>query len=161
MNERHQREGASSNTQAGKDFELAAQMFFKTKENLPLMRGISMWLGVGEQKKKHDFDLGCKKQKIIVECKSHTWVPSGVPSAKMTKWNEAMYYFAIAPKGHRKIMFVLRDYNRKKKETLAEYYLRTYFHLVPADVEFWEYDEKTACATRIREATASCRLRRC
>ena len=28
-----------------------------------------------------------------------------MPSAKMTVWNEAMYYFHIAPKQYRKIMF--------------------------------------------------------
>ncbi len=38
-------------------------------------------------------------------------------------------------------MFVLYDYSEKRKETLAQYYLRTYKHLVPKDVEFWEYKE--------------------
>jgi hypothetical protein len=38
-------------------------------------------------------------------------------------------------------MFALYDYSEKRKETLAQYYLRTYKHLVPKDVEFWEYKE--------------------
>ncbi len=46
-------------------------------------------------------------------------------------------------------MFVLRDYSEKRKETLAEYYLRTHRHLVPNDVEFREYDEKKANAIKL------------
>lgn len=52
-----------------------------------------------------------------------------------------MYYFVASPNNFRKIMFVLYDYSEKRKETLAQYYLRTYKHLVPKDVEFWEYKE--------------------
>jgi len=162
MNDRYQRKGVSSNAQAGKDFENDAQRFFKSRKGLLLVPKFKMHVGVGEQKKEHAFDLGCGNPKVIVECKSHKWTESGnTPSAKMTQWNEAMYYFAIAPKGYQKIMFVLHDFHQRKSETLAAYYLRTYFHLVPDDVEFWEYDEKTACATQIREAKAGCRLRRC
>ena len=61
----------------------------------------------------------------------------------MTVWNEAMYYFQLAPKDFRKILFVLQHYNPKKKETLVEYYSRTYAHLIPSGVEIWEYDEET------------------
>ena len=38
-------------------------------------------------------------------------------------------------------MFVLRDYSVKRSETLAEYYIRTHSHLIPPDVEMWEFDE--------------------
>ena len=57
-----------------------------------------------------------------------------------------MYYFLAAPKNYRKIMFVLRDFSKKRKETLARYYIRTYNHMIPSDVEFWEYDESTGKA---------------
>ncbi len=84
------------------------------------------------------FDLGNLTQKIIVECKSHKWTTGeNIPSAKLTVWNEAMYYFVAAPKGFRKIMFVLRDYSSKRNKTLAEYYVQTYSHLIPKDVELW------------------------
>jgi hypothetical protein len=148
MNHPFQRVGAHSNTQAGKDFELAAQAFFLS-EGWSLDRDIKIPVGVEALKKNHAFDLGCLKQKIIVECKSHTWTSGGnVPSAKLTVWNEAMYYFLAAPAGYRKIMFVLRDLSEKRGETLAEYYLRTYRHLVPSDVEFWEYNESNATAVQ-------------
>src|SRR5690606_11409434 len=81
-------------------------------------------------------------EKIIVECKSHKWTSSGkVPSAKLTVWNEAMYYFHLAPEGYRKVLFILRDFSENRGETLGEYYIRAYGHLIPEDVEIMEYDE--------------------
>ena len=41
-----------------------------------------------------------------------------------------------------KFFFVRKDYSAKRKETLAEYYIRTKSHLIPTDVEVWEFDEK-------------------
>ena len=126
-----------------------AQSFF---EGMGLTLGLNLKapVGIGKAKKDHSFDLGCDQKKTLVECKSHKWTTGGnVPSAKLTVWNEAMYYFFAAPDGYRKIMFVLRDYSERRGETLAEYYLRTYGHLVPGDVEFWEYDEVTKNAVQL------------
>ncbi|MDO6453946.1 hypothetical protein Q4490_10260 [Neptunomonas phycophila] len=149
MSKPFQRIGSLSNAQAGKDFELAAQAFFQS-QGLELDRDVNIMVGIESQTKNHAFDLGCLSQKVLVECKSHKWTSGGnVPSAKLTVWNEAMYYFVAAPKGYRKIMFVLRDHSQKRGETLAEYYLRTYSHLVPSDVEFWEYDESTSKAVQV------------
>lgn len=39
-------------------------------------------------------------------------------------------------------MFVLRSYNQKRNESLAEYYIKTYSHLIPEDVEIWECNEE-------------------
>lgn len=61
-----------------------------------------------------------------------------------------MYYFFALPCGYRKIMLVLRDFSAKRNETLVQYYLRTYQHLIPDDVEFWEYDEITKCANQVQ-----------
>ena len=60
-----------------------------------------------------------------------------------------MYYFLASPTGYRKIMFVLRDYNEKRNETLAEYYVRTYKHLIPENVELWEFDELEMSAIQL------------
>lgn len=46
-------------------------------------------------------------------------------------------------------MFVLRDYSEKRKETLAEYYIRTYQHLIPKGVELWEFDEDNHTAVQL------------
>jgi len=150
MNKPFQRLGSKSNSHAGNEFELSTQSFFES-QGVSLNRNLKIPVGVGRSKKKHAFDLGCEDQHIIVECKSHRWTtPSdNVPSAKLTVWNEAMYYFLLAPSNFRKIMFVLKDYSEKRNETLAQYYLRQYEHLVPNDVEFWEYDECLKTATKI------------
>jgi hypothetical protein len=149
MDKPFQRKGASSNSQVGLDFEVIAKQFFATT-GLHLESKTAVNVGVNGTKE-HKFDLGCNKQRVLVECKSSTWTESdNVPSAKMTDWNQAMYFFLAAPSGYRKIFFVLRHYSARRKETLAEYYLRTNHHLIPEDVEFWEYCNLKRTAKRIR-----------
>jgi hypothetical protein len=145
-----QRNGSISNAHVGKDFESKAKTFFAT-QGVILDKNISIEIGIEGKKKAHNFDLGNPISKIIVECKSHTWTESeNIPSAKITTWNQAMYYFYAAPKGYRKIFIVLKHYSKKHKQTLAAYYLRLNDHLIPSDVEFWEYDEDTKTAQRIK-----------
>lgn len=128
---------------------IAKGFFFR--QGLRLHPGHSVEIGVGSIKKQHAFDLGCSEHKVIVECKSHRWTAGhNVPSAKLTVWNEAMYYFLISPTTYRKIMFVLKDLRRGDGESLASYYLRMHTHLIPAGVEFWEYDVATGVASRVR-----------
>jgi hypothetical protein len=106
-------------------------------------------VGVGSQKKQHRFDLGAENPAMLVECKSHTWTQGGnMPSAKLTVWNEAMYYFHVAPKQYRKIFFVLK--HMRKEVSLAAYYLANYYHLIPEDVEIWEYCTVDQAGRRIR-----------
>ena len=149
MNKPFQRKGSKSNTHVGSEFEKLACAFFKTR-GLLLEKNISVDIGING-KKAHSFDLGNREKKILVECKSHTWTEGGnVPSAKITTWDQAMYYFHATPPGYQKIFFVLRSFSPKRNETLAEYYLRTKSHLIPADVEIWEFDEDTAKGNRIK-----------
>lgn len=139
-----QRVDAISNAHVGRDFEEVAYVYF-TGQNYKIIKDVALPIGL-EQKKNHRFDLGSPshaEDKIIIECKSHRWTSGdNVPSAKLTVWNEAMYYFHLAPAGYRKIFFILRDYSNKRNETLGEYYIRTYGHLIPSDVEIMEYDEE-------------------
>lgn len=138
----HQRADSASNAHVGKDFENTARGFFARRDT-ELEKDFSLPVGVGKKKKDRRFDLGSESLQVIVECKSHRWTKGDyVPSAKMTVWNEAMYYFHLAPENYQKILFVLRHYNPKKEETLVEYYSRTYGHLIPNGVEIWEYDEE-------------------
>ena len=149
MNKPFQRIGSKSNAQVGREFEVAAKQFFGS-QNLELQPNFKIDVGVSMFTKAHAFDLGFETKKILVECKSHRWTSgANVPSAKLTVWNEAMLYFVAAPLEYRKIMFVLRDYCPKRKETLAGYYLRTYSHLIPSAVEFWEYDDSKRIAMHI------------
>ena len=134
-----QRLGSTSNSQVGRDFEIAAQDYFR-KKGISLQRGHSVQIGVS-RKKNRKFDLGSDDPPVLVECKSHTWTSSGnVPSAKITVWNEAMYLFLLAPMRFQKVLFVLRDFNERRSESLAEHYVRNYSHLIPDNVEIWEYD---------------------
>ena len=149
MDKPFQRKGWKNNTAVGNDFEAKAKRFFAA-DGLHLESNATVEIGVNG-KKSHGFDLGCLTQKVLVECKSHTWTAGrNVPSAKMTTWDQAMYFFFAGSSGYRKVFFVLRDYCARRKETLAEYYIRTHYHLVPKDVEFWEYDEAKSTARRVR-----------
>ena len=137
MDRPFQRKGAKSNAHVGRDFELRIQDFF-ARRGLSLTRAVAVPIGINV-KKSHAFDLGNANEKVLVECKAHTWTEGGnVPSAKLTVWNEAMFFFYAAPPGYRKILIVLRDFSTRRTETLSEYYVRTYSHLIPSDVEVWE-----------------------
>lgn len=142
------RSSAANRARLGRAFEDLALNFFYA-------RGVSLWadflvpIGVAARKKTHRFDLGSEDPAVIVECKAHTWTLGGnMPSAKMTVWNEAMYYFHVAPKRYRKILFVLK--HLRGDESLAAYYLRAYEHLIPDGVELWEYDPDANAAERLR-----------
>jgi hypothetical protein len=145
-----QRIGAISNAHVGSDFERLASSYFLS-QGIILEPNHKELLGIGDKKKYHSFDLGSHTQKIIVECKSHRWtVGSKVPSAKLTVWNEAMYYFHLVQNDYRKIMFVLKHECTARSMTLATYYLKTFSHLIPDGVEFWEYDENSNLAYKLR-----------
>ena len=140
-----QREGSESNSHVGRKFEAAAQKYW-SQEGISLENDYSVQIGFS-RKKGHKFDLGSDEPPVLVECKDHKWTESGnVPSGKFHAWNEAMYYFHLAPEKFRKILFVRRDFSAKQKESLAEYYVRTRGHLIPEDVEIWEYDERKSTA---------------
>ena len=144
-----QRIGSTSNSQVGRDFEGAARDYFR-QTGVALQKGYSVQVGVSS-KKERQFDLGSDNPPVLVECKSHKWTSGdNVPSAKITVWNETMYYFLLAPKEFRKVLFVLRDFSDKRRETLAQYYVRNYGHMIPDDVEILEYDELKSEAVRLR-----------
>jgi hypothetical protein len=142
------RVGAAHNAGVGRLFEEAARNFFLSREGILLVPNFPVDVGVSDRKKKHRFDLGSAGPPVLVECKSHTWTQTGnMPSAKMTVWNEAMYYFHIAPPKFRKIMFVLK--NDRRGLSLASYYLHTHGHMIPDGVEVWEFDAGTAIGERL------------
>ena len=142
-----QRIGSISNAHVGREFELLAQEELK-KLGVLVELNFPVEIGISNSKKCHNFDLGSEKPAVLVECKSHRWTSGkNVPSAKLTVWNEAMYYFFLAPTTFRKIFFVLRDVRRN--ESLAEYYVRQYGHLIPQNIEFWEYDPTNETTAKV------------
>jgi len=149
----HQRIGAISNAHAGREFEALARHYFSSHERLDLQPSFPVPLGHGSATKIHKFDFGSEKPPVLVECKSHNWTVTGnMPSAKVTVWNEAMYYFHLAPKHFRKVLFVLEARHRLQSQSLAEFYVRTHGHLVPPGVEILEYNPKTKDARNIAAA---------
>ncbi len=155
MTNNFQREGSVSNAQVGRAFEDAA-MDVLAERGLKVRQKYFVEVGVSNFKKHHEFDLGADHPPTIVECKSHRWTKGGnVPSAKLTIWNEAMYYFACSPPKFRKIFFVLKDVQDKTGETLSEYYIKRYCHLIPIGVEIWEFDEQKNEAEIVYKASLS------
>jgi hypothetical protein len=144
-----QRKGAISNSHVGREFEENVKTFFAT-QGVQLIQSIMVPIGF-HGRKTHYFDLGNYEDKILIECKAHTWTEGGnVPSAKITTWNQAMYFFHVAPRGFRRMLVVLKSFSHRRRETLAEYYIRTNWHLIPKNVEVWEYDMDNHTATRLK-----------
>ena len=149
MDNNFQRIGSVSNAHVGSAFETRIREFFLAR-GLDLTLNHVVAVGVGTRKKNRNFDLGSENPAVLVECKSHKWTSGGnIPSAKVTVWNESMYYFHLAPSHYRKIFCVLKDHNARRSETLAAYYLRNYSHLIPDGIEIWEFDEATQSSDQI------------
>lgn len=130
--------GNSDNPAKGAAFELLVQEWL-TRQGLLTSRDFAVLVGARSERRPHKFDLGSNTPAVLVECKCHTWTARGnTPSAKLSVWNEAMYYFACAPRDYRKMFFVLRSL--RNHESLAEHYIRRYGHLIPVGVEIWEFD---------------------
>ena len=149
MADNFQRIGSVSNAHVGRDFETTA-IGALADAGIVVTKNYPVEIGVAATKKRRQFDLGSDSPLTIVECKSHRWTASAkVPSAKLTVWNEAMYYFSCAPSEFRKILFVLRDVRATTSETLSDYYVRTFGHMIPPGVEIWEFDESTGQAKAV------------
>lgn len=126
-----QRKGNKANAIIGSDFEAVVMKQFEPYVK-NLQRPFKIPIGL-TSKKQHAFDFG--NDEILVECKSHTWTESGiVPSGKLHNWNTAMYLFHLAPKKYKKFFCVEMSFDQEKCETLLEYYIRNYGHLIPKDV---------------------------
>src|SRR5262245_49276337 len=123
----------SDNPAKGASFERSVRAFF-ARQGLTVQRRYTVEVGVNAHRKPHQFDLGCASPATLIECKSHTWTEGGnAPSAKLSVWNEAMYYFLAAPPQYRKIFAILQS--TRRGEPLAEHYLKRFKHMVPRGVE--------------------------
>jgi hypothetical protein len=129
------------NAATGARFEREVASFLQA-QGVPVVSNYTVQIGIDKDlQKARKFDLGCGEPPTIVECKAHTWtIGANAPSAKMSVWNEAMYYFHLAPSDYRKMLFVLQSFHSRTGESLLLYYVRSYSHLIPRDVEIWEFD---------------------
>src|SRR5437588_5785367 len=119
----------SDNPRTGAAFELAVQNYF-LKRGMPLTRNFVQSIGMRSETRDHKFDLGSNNPTFLVECKCHTWTSGrNSPSAKLSVWNEAMFYFAAVQSGFTKILVVKRSL--RDALSLAEHYVARYGHLIP------------------------------
>lgn len=145
----YQEKAAHNHRPTGQDFETLIGHFLRQKYP-DLQKQFPIELGIADRKRTHKFDFGCQNRHILVECKAHRWTKSySVPNAKMSVWNETMYYFNLCPPTYTKMFFCLRDFHPKKEHTLAKYYIDTYAHLIPGNVIIWEYDSEKETAEQV------------
>jgi hypothetical protein len=141
-----QRVGSVSNTHVGREFEVAAQLYFR-ETGIRLEPDFATPVGYAI-KKPHRFDLGSDNPAVLVECKSYTWTEGGnSPSAKMRSMNEVMLLFSVCPQHYRRILFALK--HLRKGVSLASHYVKTQGHLIGPKVEIWEFDTDLKSAERI------------
>ncbi len=92
---------------------------------------IEYLLQIGNPPKGHRYDLASSDLQYVGECKNYSWTESGnVPSAKMGFINEAVFYLSLLPNDIKRLIVMRKDVHPKRSETLAEYYYRTYQHLL-------------------------------
>ena len=140
----------SNNHLKGAAFAKHVHDYLKSK-GLNLKPEYRVDIGVNNtQRKAHRFDLGNESQ--LVECKAYNWTKNeNIPVAKLTTVNEAMLHFLAAPKLLQKNLFMLATKRRsgRNTETLAEYYVRIFGHLIPDDVKVYEFDPNRNSARRL------------
>ena len=131
----------SNSTKKGDGFRNLAMPFLEKELNTILKPEVE--ISIGDPPTEHAFNLANEDKSIVIECKNYTWTKAGnVPSAKVSTINEAVLYFSFLDAIVRKIMCIKGSVHPKRQETLAEYYVRTYGHLL-RDITVYEIDENT------------------
>lgn len=130
----------SENPRVGKEFQLAVRQWFEKEYAEPFH--IEQKILIGKPAKLHSFDIASADESVVVECKCYTWTEAGnVPSAKMGFTNEAAFYLSFLSDETERIIVMLRAEHPKRNETLAEYYFRTYRHLL-GNIKVFEFDNQ-------------------
>ncbi len=137
----------SDNPRWGAEFQRQVRRWFETHYDLRFEEEVKIPIGSRlvdhHDYKEHKFDIASEDRSIIIECKRYTWTESGnVPSAKMGFANEAAFYLSLVNRAREKYLVMLRSFDEKHDQYLAEYYYHTYKHLL-GDVIVAEYDPVT------------------
>ena len=131
----------SENPRVGKAFQIAVKDWFEKEYNTSFV--LEEKILIGKPSKLHSFDIADENKKTVIECKCYTWTEAGnVPSAKMGFVNEAAFYLSFLPDSTEKIIVMLCARYTKRSETIAEYYFRTYRHLL-GNIKIYEFDNHT------------------
>lgn len=130
---------SNSNKKKGDVFRDLAMPILEKELNTTLKPEVK--ISIGDPQIEHAFDLSNGNKSIVIECKNYTWTTAGnVPRAKMSTINEAVLYFSFLDANVRKILCLKKSVHPKRQETLAEYYVRTYDHLL-RDITVYEIEE--------------------
>ena len=128
----------SDNPKNGALFQSSVRDWFQDHYKMPFE--LEKKLPIGSLSKDHKFDIVDSANTIAIECKRYTWTETGnVPIAKMGFTNEAAFYLSFLPNSFDKYIVMLYSSHEKRQETLAEYYYRTYRHLL-GNIKIAEYD---------------------
>jgi len=131
----------SLNTAKGRTFQMIAANLLG--QHLETMFALDKPIAIGNPPKLHKFDLVSSDDSWIGECKSYSWTETGnMPSAKMGFINEALLYLSYTPVGSKRFIALRHDRHARRVESIAEYYVRTYRHLIGA-VTVYEVDVLT------------------
>ncbi|MCR5817330.1 MAG: hypothetical protein K6F91_10635 [Ruminococcus sp.] len=132
----------SEHTSLGKEFQEAVREWFENEYETDFQLEVGMPIGVSE-KKNHNFDIANLDLKIVIECKRYTWTGTGnVPSAKIRALNEAAFFMSFVDDTFAKYIVIVKSNHAKRHESLAEYYHRTYKHLL-GNIIVAEFDMET------------------
>jgi hypothetical protein len=122
----------STNPARGRDFEAVAQAALAKHFGVTFISNEA--IPIGDPAKLHRFDLVSEdigSVQYVGECKCYGWTETGnVPSAKMAFINEAILYLGLIPAGACRFIVMPRSVHPRRAESLAEYYYRTYRHLL-------------------------------
>ena len=130
---------SNSNKNKGDAFRDFAEPILENELNTKLEP--EQKIDIGNPMKEHAFDLASQDRSVVIECKNYTWTKAGnVPSAKISTLNEAVLYFSFLDYNVQKILCLMESKCPERKETLAEYYVNTYGHLL-RDVIVYEIGE--------------------
>jgi len=118
-------------------------------------------LPIGKPAKPHKFDLVSENGCYVGECKNYGWTRGGnTPSAKMAFVNEAVFYLRHLPRRITRFVVMRRDLRWDGKETLAQYYERTYRHLL-GGVMILEMDFRTGALQTVTAEDGKARFGKC
>lgn len=118
-----------SNSAKGKAFQIAAATFLG--QHFGTQFQIEQPIAIGIPPKQHRFDFVSRDLGYVGEAKDFAWTEgNNVPSAKIATINEAVLYLQHLPQATVRFVVMPRRTHPKRSESVAEYYFRTYQHLL-------------------------------
>lgn len=129
LKEREKLKKNSDNPRRGKEFQKLAASILSDYWKVPF--DMEVPFQIGDPPKLHKFDLASDDGKYIGESKNYSWTEAGnMPSAKMAFLNQAVLFLSYLPASTARFIVMRRDVRQRTSEALADYYYRTYQHLL-------------------------------